>query len=119
MFVPSLVSEPAKACSQAVNAGLPFSRPRASVVPRKPIRRRGPALSAARAPPAATDGRAAEQGDEIAPPHSIASSANANSFGGKSRPSVLAVLRLMTSSNFVGCTTGKSAGFAPLRTRPT
>ena len=31
------------------------------------------------------------------------------------RPSALAVLRLMTSSNFVGCSTGRSAGLAPLR----
>jgi hypothetical protein len=31
------------------------------------------------------------------------------------RPSALAVLRLMTSSNFVGCSAGRSAGFAPLR----
>ena len=31
------------------------------------------------------------------------------------RPSLLAVLRLMTSSTFVGCCTGKSAGFSPLR----
>ena len=31
------------------------------------------------------------------------------------RPSVLAVLRLMTSSNFVGCSTGRSAGWAPFR----
>jgi hypothetical protein len=29
------------------------------------------------------------------------------------RPSALAVLRLTTSSNFVGCSTGRSAGFAP------
>ena len=36
----------------------------------------------------------------------------------RSRPSALAVLRLMTSSNLVGCTTGRSAGFAPLRMRP-
>jgi hypothetical protein len=27
----------------------------------------------------------------------------------------LAALRLMTSSNFVGCSTGNSAGFAPFR----
>ena len=33
-------------------------------------------------------------------------------------PSVLAVLRLMTSSNLVGCCTGKSAGLAPLRIFP-
>ena len=29
----------------------------------------------------------------------------------------MAVLRLMTSSNFVGCSTGRSAGFSPLRMR--
>jgi hypothetical protein len=33
-------------------------------------------------------------------------------------PIALAVDRLMTSSNWVGCTTGISAGFSPLRTRP-
>jgi hypothetical protein len=31
---------------------------------------------------------------------------------GISIPSALAVLRLMTNSNLVGCTTGKSAGFS-------
>src|SRR4029450_5487042 len=31
------------------------------------------------------------------------------------RPSAFAVLRLMTSSNFVGCSTGRSAGLAPFR----
>ena len=46
--------------------------------------------------------RAAEQRDELAPPHSITSSARASSEGGISRPSALAVLRLMTSSYFVG-----------------
>ena len=30
-------------------------------------------------------------------------------------PSAFAVFRLMTSSNFVGCSTGRSAGLAPLR----
>ena len=62
--------------------------------------------------------RAAEQRDELPPPHSITSSARASSVGGISRPSALAVLRLMTSSNLVGCTTGRSAGFSPLRIRP-
>jgi integrase-like protein len=47
--------------------------------------------------------------------YSITSSARASSIGGTSRPSALAVLRLMTSSNFVGACTGKSAGFAPFR----
>lgn len=32
-------------------------------------------------------------------------------------PSVFAVLRLITNSNLVGCMTGRSAGFAPLRMR--
>src|SRR5262245_37696124 len=32
--------------------------------------------------------------------------------------SALAVLRLTTSSNLVGCCTGSSAGLAPLRIRP-
>jgi hypothetical protein len=31
------------------------------------------------------------------------------------RPSALAVVRLMTRSNLVGCSTGKSAGFVPRR----
>ena len=35
--------------------------------------------------------------------HSITSSARASSDGGTSRPSALAVLRLITSSNLVGC----------------
>src|SRR5262245_26452590 len=64
--------------------------------------------------------RAAEQRDELAPPdHSITSSARASSAGGTSRLSAFAVLRLMTSSYFVGACTGKSAGFSPLRTRST
>ncbi len=61
--------------------------------------------------------RAAEPRDELPPSHSITSSARPSSVGGMSRPSALAVLRLMTSSNFVGCWTGRSAGFSPLRIR--
>ena len=60
-------------------------------------------------------GRAAQQGDELASPHSITSSARASSIGGTSRPSALAVFKLITNSNFVGCCTGRSAGLAPLR----
>ena len=41
-------------------------------------------------------------------------SALTNTFGGIVRPICFAVFRLMTSSNFVGCSTGRSAGFAPL-----
>src|SRR5262245_35066236 len=63
--------------------------------------------------------RAAEQRDELAPRHSITSSARASSVGGKSRPSALAVFRLITSSYLVGACTGRSAGFSPLRMRST
>ena len=34
------------------------------------------------------------------------------------KPSALAVFRLMTSSNVVGCCIGRSAGFSPLRILP-
>src|SRR5262249_40513090 len=51
--------------------------------------------------------------------HSITSSARASNVEGTSRPSVLAVLRLMISSYLVGACTGKSAGFSPLRMRST
>jgi hypothetical protein len=50
--------------------------------------------------------------------YSITSSAVASSEFGTVIPSVFAVLRLMTSSNLVGCTTGKSAGLSPLRILP-
>src|SRR4029450_2848954 len=62
--------------------------------------------------------RAAEQRDERAALHSITSSARADSAGETSRPSALAVLRLITSSNLVDCCTGKSVGFSPLRILP-
>src|SRR5712691_6886320 len=45
--------------------------------------------------------------------YSITSSAVASRVGGTARPSILAVEALMTNSNLVDCTTGKSAGFAP------
>jgi hypothetical protein len=61
-------------------------------------------------------GRAAEQRDELAPLHSITSSAMASIPGGKLKPNALAVLRLITNSNLVGACTGRSAGFSPLRT---
>src|SRR5262245_50712711 len=50
--------------------------------------------------------------------HSITSSARASSHAGTSRPSVLAVCRLITNSNLVGRRIGRSAGFSPLRMRP-
>src|SRR5262249_16954434 len=51
-------------------------------------------------------------------PYSITSSAVASNDGDTVRPSILAVWALMTSSNLLDCTTGKSAGLAPLRIRP-
>src|SRR6516165_8898880 len=64
--------------------------------------------------------RTAKQRDELAPfDHSITSSARASSVGGTSRPSALAVLRLIASSYLVAAWTGKSAGFSPLRMRST
>src|SRR5262249_10715371 len=64
------------------------------------------------------DCRAAEQRYERAALHSITSSARARTVAGMSRPSALAVLRLITNSNFTVCCTGRSAGFSPLRIRP-
>src|SRR5262249_47990851 len=67
------------------------------------------------------DGRYTEQkrerGDErddTAVDHSMTVSARRSSDGGMLSPSALAVLRLMTSSNLVGCSTGRSLGLAPL-----
>jgi hypothetical protein len=45
----------------------------------------------------------------------ITLSALASTFCGIVTPICFAVLRLITSSNFVGCSTGKSAGLAPFR----
>ena len=47
--------------------------------------------------------------------YSITSSARSCIAVDSSTPIALAVLRLMTSSNFTACSTGRSAGFAPLR----
>src|SRR5205823_3096179 len=62
--------------------------------------------------------RAADNGEKVAPPHSMTSSARCSSDCGTVRPSALAVFRLITSSNLVGCSTGRSAGLAPFRIFP-
>src|SRR5262249_56152194 len=49
--------------------------------------------------------------------HSITSSARASSVGGTSRPSALAVFRLITSSYCTGSCTGSSLGFSPFKMR--
>jgi hypothetical protein len=45
--------------------------------------------------------------------YSMTLSARASSMGDTVRPRAVAVLRLITSSNLIGCSTGKSAGLAP------
>jgi hypothetical protein len=45
----------------------------------------------------------------------ITSSAWKRICGGMVRPRAFAVFKLMTSSNFMGCSTGRSAGFAPFK----
>ena len=57
--------------------------------------------------------RAADERDELSPSHSITSSARASRVGEISRPSALATVRLKTSSNLVGCSTGRLLGLAP------
>src|SRR5262249_10143854 len=61
---------------------------------------------------------AAEKADELAALHSNSSSARPDSGSGTVRPSALAVCKLMYSSTFVASWTGRSAGLAPLSTRP-
>src|SRR5262245_9921407 len=51
--------------------------------------------------------------------YSMTSSARPSSMIGKVRPSALAAFRLRVSVSFVAHCTGKSAGFSPLRIRPT
>src|SRR4029077_11921494 len=63
--------------------------------------------------------RAAEQRDELAPLHSITSSARSRIAVGSSMPMALAVFRFTTISNFVGCSMGKSEGVAPRAIRST
>src|SRR5262249_34545339 len=63
--------------------------------------------------------RTAKQRDELAPPHSITSSAVPRRLAGSSIPRVFAVLRLITSWNLVGACTGRPAIFSPLRRRST
>ena len=48
-------------------------------------------------------------------PHSTTSSARTSNEAGTVSPSAFAVFMLITSSNLVGCSTGRSAGLVPLR----
>ena len=51
--------------------------------------------------------------------YSITSSAVICMIGGMARLSAFAVFRLITNWNLVGCSTGRSAAFSPLRMRAT
>src|SRR5262249_1226918 len=57
--------------------------------------------------------RAAEQRDELAPPHSITSSARRMNDSGIVSPTAFAVFKLMLRSNLTGSSTGSSAGLVP------
>src|SRR5215469_9259318 len=63
--------------------------------------------------------RATDAYDELAPSHSITSSARASSEGGMVRSIAFAVFKLIMSLYSVGACTGRSAGFSPLRMRST
>ena len=76
--------------------------------PAAPVRELRTGSRRLRARPARTAARAVVN-------HSITSSARTISDCGSVSPSAFAVLTLMISSNFVGCSTGRSAGLAPLR----
>src|SRR5262249_7135087 len=68
--------------------------------------------------PRARGGRGrAEERYELAPSHSITSSARPSRSSGRVRPSALAVLRLMMSVYLSAPWIGKSPGLAPLRMR--
>src|SRR6516162_2837448 len=58
---------------------------------------------------------AAENRDELAASHSITSSARARNGSGMVNPIARAVLILRTNSNFVACSTCKSAGCVPVK----
>src|SRR6266511_3247631 len=58
---------------------------------------------------------AAEQRDEIAANHSITASTRSKNASGIVRPMAFAVLRLIASSNLVGCSMGKSLGCLPCK----
>src|SRR5215831_8397366 len=84
-------------------------------VPQETNNRHRRLLSARRERP--RDRRAAEERDELAAfqAHSITSSARSRNDSGIVRPSALAVVRLITRLNLVGCSTGISPGFVPRR----
>src|SRR6516164_9694244 len=101
-----------QALYQLPDQGLPFWIALREHTQKSDARHRAGLLGARRERPRSR--RAAER-DELAPSHSITSSARASSEIGTIRPSALAVFRLMNNSTLVVCWTGRSAGFSPLR----
>src|SRR5262249_11005874 len=73
----------------------------------------GPVVRGHRAPGEA-DCRPEELAALVEHGYLMISSARTRTDCGMVRPSALAVLALITSSNLVGCSTGRSAGLAPL-----
>src|SRR5262249_40964982 len=69
------------------------------------------------APPAASFCQSilTEPHDELAPPHSMTSSARSSNDSGMVRPSAFAVVRVTTKSYLVGSAAGRWPGFAPSR----
>jgi hypothetical protein len=87
-----------------------------SMVPERPTA--DPWSSPKRTPNATSQrqsGRTVHRRERSATRNYQITSARTCSDWGIVRPSALAVFELMTSSNLVGCSTGRSAGFAPLR----
>src|SRR4029450_1043760 len=120
------------ACVQATHASIQMTRPRlAGLLIRVPVDRRpartrhpdavalDPAIEIAAVLVLLEEGlECVEEGHAALVEHALYSmtwSARPSTDGGIVRPRTLAVLRLITSSNLVGCSTGRSAGFAPLR----
>jgi hypothetical protein len=91
--------------------GPEYARVRSAYPPKLSVKADIPARQ-----PSANSGHERVQQTEQA--YSITSFACASKLGGKVTPIALAVGRLMTNSNSVGCTTGMSDGFSPLRMRP-
>jgi hypothetical protein len=66
---------------------------------------------------ASRDSRSLQKGksEVLTDAYLITLSALTNTFGGTVRPICFAALRLTTNSNFIGCSTGRSAGVLPFR----
>ena len=63
--------------------------------------------------------RTGDNTNDVAPPHSITSSAWARSVAGTAKSSARAVFKLTTSSSLADCSTGRSPGRSPLMMRST